>query len=395
MGISNLLMSVCRRSVGLAAIASQIWPVCVAGQGGRATQTADCSGVSSVPWQWLSDEALVQLRTDQFRILVCGSKPASRCPRGRGGNTFTVTPGAGQFGGEVESVGFQRGFAGRIRVGPEHAGRGRRRCRWRHSTMRPHLRSSMAGQDREGEPGGRDDVDRHCGLPGDWVEFSARAQRPDDRRVVDQHLDRTPPVADRLQRARRPGPGRSRRREPRARTCRACRLGRPFVRLRRLIGRGPPPWRRRPASPRVMARPRPRPPPVTRATRPSNTSFVVSITELATGFSRVLPPHGGSLDRLLIDTSCRLSQPSTTTRPSTSCALTTPRPSGAGSTRRAAGGCASSREQAANSYMRARNVPMEPAFWGRRRCTDDLFRNASSLSVMRLDISHGQGNLHV
>ena len=29
------------------------------------------------------------------------------------------------------------------------------------------------------------------------------------------------------------------------------------------------------------------------------------------------------------------------------------------------------------------------------RCTDDLFRHASSLPVMRLDISQGQGNLHV
>jgi hypothetical protein len=43
----------------------------------------------------------------------------------------------------------------------------------------------------------------------------------------------------------------------------------------------------------------------------------------------------------------------------------------------------------------ARNVAAEPAFWGRRPCTGDLFHHASPLPVMSLEVSLGKGQLHV
>ena len=67
--------------------------------------------------------------------------------------------------------------------------------------------------------------------------------------------------------------------------------------------------------------------------------------------------------------------------------------SGLGAVRKREG--AAVRESKQPILSGARNVPTEPAFRGRRRCTDDLFHHASSLPVMRLESSHGKGHLHV
>src|SRR5271169_6837464 len=68
-------------------------------------------------------------------------------------------------------------------------------------TMRPHLPSSMPGRGHEAEPGGCGDVDGYRGGPLLRVDGRAGSQRPDDCGVVDQHLDRAPPLPDRGERA--------------------------------------------------------------------------------------------------------------------------------------------------------------------------------------------------
>ena len=157
-------------------------------------------------------------------------------------------------------------------------------------TIRPHRRSSIAGSTANVSRATAVTLMASAAAHVGRVDLDARAERPHHRGVVDQHLDRTPLIADHLQR------------------------GVDLVGALTSAGTGSPASPRSPiieavcstssgerastatrapasASPRAMARPMPRPPPVTRATRPSNASFVVSITGLAAGFGSVLPPR--------------------------------------------------------------------------------------------------------
>ena len=96
-------------------------------------------------------------------------------------------------------MGFQGGLAGGVGVGPEHAGRvGGDTAGDVDDAAPPAL--EHAGQGHEAEPGGCGEVDGYRGCPLLRVDGRAGSQRPDDRGVVDQHLDRAPPLPDRGER---------------------------------------------------------------------------------------------------------------------------------------------------------------------------------------------------
>jgi hypothetical protein len=63
----------------------------------------------------------------------------------------------------------------------------------------PHLRSTIAGRTAKVSRVTALRLISQGGRPGDRVELDARAERPDDSQVVDQHLDRTLLVVDRVQ----------------------------------------------------------------------------------------------------------------------------------------------------------------------------------------------------